>query len=116
MEGFFYRCCTVHPAAELKDFIYRTYQGAARDIFALPWREGVEIVSAGREKAQRHDFWLMYCNMYPRMTEETFIGFDEWYNSLKVNTITSQKTSEDIIADVNNIINMTIGGDDGIAI
>lgn len=115
MERFFYGCCTVRETAGLKEFVYRTYQGAALDIFRLPWREGAEIVKAGREQKQRDDHWLMYCNMYPRMTEETFVEFNEWYNGLKQEQ-TPAKTSEEIMADVNKIISMTIGGDDGFTV
>lgn len=118
MEGFFYGSCAVHSGPEgagLKEFIYRTYQGAAREILSLPWREGAEIVKAGKEQKQRDDFWLMYCNIYPRMTEDNFISFDEWYNGLKEQKPPA-RTPEDILADVNNIINMTIGGNDGITV
>ena len=117
MARFFYGSCAVHSAAELKEFIYRTYQGAAGDIFRLPWREGAEVVKEGREKVQRDQFWTMYCHIYPRMTEESFVSFDEWYNSLKTDSNNAPaKTTEDILAGVNSIINMTLGGDNGITV
>lgn len=119
MEGFFSRCCTVRQTAEIKEFIYRTYQGAARDIFHLPWWEGAEIVNAGREQKQRDDHWLVYCSMYPHMTQDSFVKFDEWYNSLKQEKTPEKipaQTAEEIMTNVNKIINMTIGGDNGITV
>ena len=81
----------------------------------MPWREGAEIVKAGREQKQRDDHWIMYCNMYTHMTEETFVEFNEWYNSLKQER-TPEKTAEEIMTDVNRIISMTIGEDNGITV
>lgn len=107
MEGFFYQCRAVSSPAELTEFVYRTYQGAARDILRLPWREGAELIREGREQAQRRKFWLMYCNMYPHMTEESFIEFDKWYEGLKKAPV-QDRPVQDIMADVNKIINMTL--------
>lgn len=117
MEGFFYQCCAIPQSAELRDFIYRTYSGAAREVLILPWREGVEVVNAGRERTQKDKFWLMYCNMYPQMTEDTFVDFEAWYEDLKRPPM-PEKTADEIIADANRIIGMTfnLGGQDGVTI
>ena len=82
-------------------------------ILSLPWREGAEIVKEGRERSQRNDFWMMYCSIYPRMTEETFVEFHEWYESCKHPAVTQKATAEEIVASVNDIILMTLGGNDG---
>ena len=117
MEGFFYQCRAVPQSSELKEFIFRTYSGAARDILILPWREGVEVVNEGRERTQRDRFWLMYCSMYPNMSQESFIDFDTWYEGLKRPPV-PEKTADEIVADANRIIGMTIdlGGQDGITV
>lgn len=117
MEGFFYECRAVPKTAELKEFIYRTYQDASEAILRLPWREGAEIVREGRERTQKDRFWLLYCNMYPNMTEETFVDFDEWYEDLKRPAI-PKKSVDEIMTDVNRIVGMTadLGGQDGITI
>lgn len=81
-------------------------------ILTLPWREGIEIIKEGRERTQRNEFWLMYCNMYPRMTEDNFQTFEDWYESLK-KTLPEPQSVEDILASVNDIINMTTGGNNG---
>ena len=119
MEGFFYRCRAVcEESAGLREFIYRTYQGAANEILRLPWREAERIIIAGREQSQKNDFWLMYCSMYPFMNEDNFISFDDWYNGLKHEPQKSEKSISSIIADVNNIIGMTLTGgqQDGVTV
>lgn len=118
MERFFYRCLTIRETAGgVKEFVFRTYQGAADEIFRLPWREAEEIVTAGREESQKSDFWLMYCNIYPFMTDDTFVTFEDWYEGLKHKPQKSEKTVTSIMADVNNIIGMTLsGGQNGITV
>lgn len=47
------------------------------------------------------------------MTEETFVEFHEWYESCKHPAVTQKATAEEIVASVNDIILMTLGGNDG---
>lgn len=58
----------------------------------------------------------MYCNMYPHMREDTFITFEEWYDSCKRHETPTEQSTEEILADVNNIISMTLGGNDGVTV
>lgn len=116
MEGFFYQCRAVRQTAELREFIYRTYQGAAVQILSMDWREATEVIKEGREQDQRRRYWQMYCNMYPFMTEDTFVQFDEWYEGLKAKTQKSGQTVEEIMSGVSDIINMTLGGKDGFTV
>lgn len=84
-------------------------------IMKLPVKEACEIIQEGRERSQRNDFWMMYCNIYPRMTEDNFVEFEEWYQSCKREAV-SEQTTEEILVDVNSIINMTLGGQNGITV
>ena len=116
MEGFFYQCRAIRETAELKEFMFRTYQGGADALMRMAWREAAEIIAKGREHEQRERFWLAYCCMYPHMTDETFIVFDDWYESLKRNAEASTKSVSTIMADVNKIIGMTMEEDDGFTV
>lgn len=108
MERFFYQCRAIREEYELKDFIYQTYQSAATDILKMPWRDAAQIVAEGRKRAQKHDFWLMYCSMYPHMNEDNFVEFEAWFEGLKNKTEASKKSADEIVADVNSIIAMTV--------
>lgn len=116
MEGFFYQCRAIDSAAELKEFVYRTYQGAVRDILRSPWRDAAELIQAGRERTNKDRFWLMYCNIYPYMTDDTFIEFEKWYDGLKPKAQGEKITTDKIISNVSDIINMTLGGQNVITV
>lgn len=107
MERFFYESrATIGEQARIKEFVYRTYN-SAESLFKLPWREGIEIIRYGSEKARKSELWQLYCATYPHMTSENFVGFEEWYNSLITKQNQPKRTADSILSDIQNIISMT---------
>lgn len=54
------------------------------------------------EKQKENSAWELYLTIYPNMTEETFIPFEDYYNKKRMKI--RDKTEEEILKDVKEII------------
>ena len=53
------------------------------------------------EKQRENTAWELYLTIYPYMTEDKFVSFEDFYSKT---TLVKEKTEEEILADVKNII------------
>lgn len=72
-------------------------------ILKQPIKIITKLLIKAKNKENENFAKSMYIALYPKMNEETFISFDEFYN--KGNTTTSVQTEEEILTDVKDIIN-----------
>lgn len=64
----------------------------------------IEIINMIKTEEQEEKMWDLYCAIYPKMTKETFISFDDFKNP----KIKPKKTKEEILNDVRLIMNSVI--------
>ena len=112
MEGFFLQSLEV--TVETVEFTFRTYGNSLNE---LTFDYGIDIIKAGRKEEHKNKMWALYVNLYPDMTEETFMQFDEFMKRVTGKKSTEKTHSkEEILENVARITHMrftSIGGSDG---
>lgn len=100
MEGFFLACLQVDIQAV--EFACRTY---GNSLNSLDFAFGVEILMEGLKAEKRAKYWGLYCHVFPTMTEETFVSFDDFIKDM---TAPPEKkaTSAEILDKTEKILNM----------
>ena len=73
----------------------------------MPFMDGLKIIAAGRKKKSDNRLWEQYLTIYPHMTEENFVSFTEFKSDVYKPKET-KKTTEDILKDVKDIIDLTV--------
>lgn len=68
----------------------------------------MEIITEGAKKSKRDEYWMLYCSMYPHMTEDSFESFDSWYDRINAPKISVKKSKDEIMSDVERILRMGI--------
>lgn len=66
--------------------------------------ELIEMINIIKTEEQEEKMWDLYCAIYPKMTKETFISYDDFKNP----KIKPKKTKEEILNDVRLIMNSVI--------
>lgn len=108
MAGFFLACLQVDiPVVE---FACRTY---GNSLNSLDFAFGVEILMEGLKAEKRAKYWGLYCHVFPLMTEETFVSFDDFIKDMTAPPEKAKAPSKDAILEkTERILNMkfTKGG------
>ena len=74
------------------------------------FEEGYDFIKVAYETDKEEKIWQLWASLYPNMTKENYISFEEFKNSI---IPTGQAEIEDLDAEeildkVNNIINLTL--------
>ncbi len=67
--------------------------------------DGIQMISQIYEKQREDRHFTLYASQYPHMSEENYITFEEFYKPQKANEVVETKTSEEILADVKELMN-----------
>ena len=73
----------------------------------MPFWDGLKIIEEGRKKVSEERLWEQYLTIYPHMTEENFVSFNE-FKSDAFKPASSKKTKNEIMNEVKNIIELTL--------
>lgn len=68
---------------------------------------GMELIFKAYEEREKEKLFKLYSNIYPYMTEETFITFEEYYNECLINSNQNQKTATEIIEEIKDMYENT---------
>lgn len=71
-------------------------------VIKLPIKNITRLLIKANDKQKENSAWELYVAIYPKMTEETFIPFEEFYNNRT--TKIEDKSEEEILEDVKGII------------
>lgn len=70
------------------------------------------LLTEAFKKNSEEKAYQLYTSIYPNMTKETFIPFEKWYVPQKKQSTVEEKTSEQILAEVREIMNShSVGGE-----
>lgn len=68
--------------------------------------EGVEMIQVMYEKQREERHFTLYASIYPKMTKETFIQFEEFHKPQKeIEKSTDTKSAEEILKEVQETMN-----------
>ena len=69
----------------------------------------MELIFKAYEEREKEKLFKLYSNMYPYMTEETFITFEGYYNECLINSNQNQnqKTATEIIEEIKDMYENT---------
>jgi len=73
---------------------------------AMPIEDGLTLYAKAIEEQAKEKAWQRWLAEYPYMTKENFISFEDFYKALVVPAHISQRTTEEILADVYEIREM----------
>jgi len=74
----------------------------------MNFEDGVEMIIKAKERDQEDKAWSMWIALHPHMDEESFIPFEQFYvKQATVQSTPIEKSSADILLDVDDIIRMT---------
>lgn len=66
--------------------------------------DGTELIVKAFEKRAEDRAWQLYLTKYPNMTAENFMPFEEFYNPKKVHVEEEQKSAEEILSGVKEMM------------
>lgn len=72
-------------------------------VLNLNYADGISLINKGLEKANEENAFRIWLTIYPNMTKDNFIPFDEFYNP-KPKTI-SKKSAEEMLRESMEIRN-----------
>lgn len=73
--------------------------------FDMEIEEGVELINHIYEKKREEKAYQLYTSIYPNMTTETYIPFEDFYKPEKQGEETEDvRTVEDILNDVKDVL------------
>jgi hypothetical protein len=75
----------------------------------LDINHGISLINKAVEERDKEKVWQQWLVLYPNMSEENFISFDDYYNSMKVTNISITKSKEDIISEAEEIEKKLLG-------
>lgn len=87
--------------AALVSFAIEKY---GRNLDDMPYDYGMDIINAGIDNLKKEKMWQLYLSVYPKMTEETFMSFDDFMEYQKKPQQPAHK-KEEILDNVRNILN-----------
>ena len=74
------------------------------------FEEGYDFIKVAHEADREEKAWQLWVSIYPNMTKENYISFEEFKNSIipkGCNSVENLDT-EEILDKVNSIINLTL--------
>ncbi len=107
MEKFFIKSFTVSEVTE--ELLLRRYNNIEY-IMRKEFEEGYDFIKVAHEADREEKAWQLWTNLYPNMSKETYISFEEFKNSIipyGEGEIENLDT-EEILDKVNSIINLTL--------
>ena len=83
------------------DALYKRYGGGAKDILAMPFEEGYEMMQYALNAENEDKLFNRWVNGYQQV-----MGFEEFKNQIGVNSrqVRDNRTAEEILQDVREII------------
>jgi len=83
------------------DALYKRYGGGAKDILAMPFEEGFEMMQYALNAESEDKLFVRWTNGYQQI-----MGFEEFKNQIGVNSrqVRDNRTAEDILETVRGII------------
>lgn len=83
------------------DALYKRYGGGAKDILAMPFEEGYEMMQYALNAENEDKLFVRWINGYQQI-----MGFEEFKNQIGVNSRQERdtRTAEDILDTVRGII------------
>lgn len=74
--------------------------------------DGIEMITQIYEKQKEERYFTLYATQYPNMTKDNFIQFEEFYKPQKKHEVVEEKTAEQIIKEVREMLNShSVGGE-----
>ena len=59
---------------------------------SLHWLKAIKLINKATEEKRKENLYKIWLVNYSKMTKETYVGFDQWYNKITVNVdITPKK-------------------------
>jgi hypothetical protein len=65
------------------------------------YETGIQLMTKAMQQRDEDKHWILYCNLFPTFTKNTFMTFDEFYK--KQNTKVSMKPKDQIRKETNKI-------------
>lgn len=66
--------------------------------------EGIELINHIYEKKREDKAYQLYSSLYPNMTKETYITFEEFYKPQKQDEVVEAKTADEILNNVKELM------------
>lgn len=104
MEGFFFKSCSVSEVVE--EMLLRRYSNIDY-IFAKDFEDGFSLIEVALDKEIEEKLWQQWLCIYPNMSEDNFISFNDFLRESKKPKV-SPKNTKEILEEVENIINLTL--------
>lgn len=76
----------------------------------LPVKHIARLLDKASDKQAENTAWELYVSVYPKMTKETFVPFEKFYNPGKIQK-EEVKTEEEILTNVKKILDSFNGGE-----
>ena len=64
---------------------------------------GGELIIKAYQEKEKEKAWQVYLTVYPKMTEETFVSFDDWMEEM-ISRKESNESVEEILVGVKDIL------------
>ena len=110
MERFFIKSFTVSEVTE--ELLLRKYSSVDY-IMNKEYEDGYSFIKLAHEKEVEEKLWQQWLCLYQRMDKDNFISFNDFKKGfIPIGESTYENLSKEKILDkVNDIINLTLGGD-----
>ena len=107
MEKFFIKSFTVSEVTE--ELLLRRYNNIEY-IMRKEFEEGYDFIKVAYETDKEEKIWQLWASLYPNMTKENYISFEEFKIIIIPNgqAEIEDLNTEEILDKVNNIINLTL--------
>ena len=112
MEKFFIKSFTVSEVTE--ELLLRRYNNIEY-IMRKEIEDGYDFIKVAYEADKEEKIWQLWANLYPNMTKENYISFEEFKSTIipSGEVEIENLDTEEILSRVNNIINLTLKEVDG---
>ena len=77
MVRFFYKCLETAPEKDLSFYI----KNYGIEALTLGIEDGAALLKEAYRQYRDERYWSLYCQLYPKMTEETFMTFEDFKGS-----------------------------------
>jgi len=75
----------------------------------MDWREGHDLILCAMKKERERKYWELWLVMYPHMTKDNFISFEEFKKNHEQPQIISIKPASTILAEAEAIKHLIEG-------
>ena len=80
-------------------------------LYNLEFEIAIDLIIKAYEETEKEKLFKLYVNIYPYMTEENFMSFEEYYSECLRNSNQSKKTAQEIIEEVKTMYENAIWGE-----